>query len=43
MSSKAGEIQGSPSEAPPIANTSLEGAMLVEGTTEAGDVTKEIA
>ena len=41
VSSEAGEIQGSPTKAPLVANTSLKGAKQAEDTTKAGDVTKE--
>ena len=42
VSSKAGEIQGSQPEVPPVANTSSGGAEQAEDTTKTGDVNKEI-
>ena len=41
VSSEAGEIQGSPSKTPPIANTSSKWAKLAEDTLGAGDANKE--
>ena len=42
VSSEAGEIQGSPSKAPPAANTSSKGVEQVEDTSKTGDVNKEV-
>ena len=42
MSLEVGEIQGSPSKTPPIANTSSKGEKLAEDTSGAGDANKEI-
>ena len=42
-SSEAGQIEDSPSEAPPAASTSQKGTKQAKGTTEAGHVNKEAA
>ena len=40
-SSETGQIEDSPSKAPPVANTSQEGVKQAKGTTEVGNVNKE--